>query len=208
MCFAGAAGAAGAASSSGSTGSLLGGLAQIAPSVISAGGKAATAGEGASAQGSVLNYYQNNALINQTLASQRSADAIQQGENQAVQLEQKTAQLKGKQRAAFAANGVRLDSGSPVAVQASTDYMRDVDLATIRTNAARAAWGQQVQAGNFGANSAAYGAAASQVSPVGSAATSLLGSASGVAGQWYNLYKNGGFGASTDTSFNNPADYG
>jgi len=156
----------------------------------------------------LLQYQQQNALTNQTLANQRAADAIQQGENQAVQLSQKARQLKGSQRAAFAANGVRLDSGSPVAVQASTDYMRDVDLATIRANAARAAWGQQVQASNFGANAAAYGAAANQVSPIGSAATSLLGSASGVAGQWYNLYKNGGFGGAPDTSFDNPADYG
>lgn len=184
--------AAAAAAGGGANGTLL-----AATPVISAIGRAANAAGNASAQRAVLGYQQSVAQGNALLADQQATDALSQGTYAEMNLRQRTAQVKGAQRAAFAANGVALNEGSPAQVAASTDAMRDADIATIRNNAARQAWGYRMQAGNYGARGKAFGAAADAVSPVTSGATSLLGSANGVASKWYDIYKNGGFSGST-----------
>ena len=188
---AGSVGAGAGASTMGTGGTLL-----AAAPVISAVSGGISAIGTANAQRSVLQYQQSVAQANQLLANQQATDALSQGTYAEMNLRTKAAQIKGEQQAGFGANGVALNEGSPVAVAASTDAMRDADIATIRNNAARAAWGYTVQGGNYGARANALGSAAGAVSPVASGATSLLGSASGVAGKWYDLYKNGAFGTS------------
>lgn len=54
--------------------------------------------------------------------------------------------LIGSQRAGFAAQGVDISTGSPLDVQTDTAYQGELDALTIRTNAAREAWGFQVSA--------------------------------------------------------------
>lgn len=74
--------------------------------------------------------------------------ALDQGAQQERVSRLQYAQVKSRQRAAMAANGVALDEGSALRVQSDTDYLSDVDADTIKTNAIRAAWGQRVQAAN------------------------------------------------------------
>jgi hypothetical protein len=52
----------------------------------------------------------------------------------------------GTQRAEFAAQGVDVGSGSAVDVQKDTAYQGEIDALTLRTNAAREAWGYTVEA--------------------------------------------------------------
>ena len=201
MCFAGAGMliSSGMSMLGGGAGAGADGYASLAPAVIGAIGSAASARNAAKGQQAVAEYNATIAENNASLAELQAQDAVTRGRESESDLYRQVGQLMGRQRAALAANGVSLNEGSPVAIEASTRYMRDVDLATLRNNAARSAWGYNVQANNYRAQAKAYRAGADAVSPTGSAATSLLGSASGVASKWYDLYKNGAFGGGGKT---------
>lgn len=58
------------------------------------------------------------------------------------------ARLKSTQRATLSANGVALDEGSALRIQSDTDYLSDVDAATIHANGIRAALGYRAQETN------------------------------------------------------------
>lgn len=188
MCFANMGGA--GAATSGST-SLLGGGGG-ATSVIGAGaqafGQAKSAELSAASQKTELANQAYVANMNAALSELQAQDAIRQGVRAGIDVRQRAKQVKGAQRAAFAANGVKLDEGSPAAVQRSTDYIRDVDVATLANNAARTAFGYRVQKANQQARGASFAGGADQISPAGAGATSLLGSASSIADKWYRLY--------------------
>ena len=62
---------------------------------------------------------------------------------------------------------------------------------TLTANAVRSAWGYRTQAVNFENEALTKRATAGAISPFGSAAGSLLGSAATVAGSWYSLNKVG-----------------
>jgi hypothetical protein len=174
-----------------------GGYSSLIPSVVSAIGGAATSGAAASGRRAVANYNASIAENNASLAQLQAQDTITRGRESESDLYRQSGQLMGRQRANAAANGISLNEGSPAAIEASTRYMRDVDLATLRNNAARSAWGYNVQADNYRSQANAYRAAADASSPTASVATSLLGSASGVSSKWYDLYKNAGNGSSS-----------
>ena len=140
--------------------------------------------------------------LNASISDTQGKMAIAQGQREEQKLRLGSAQLKGRQRAALAANGVDLGVGSAARVLATTDYMTEVDAGEIRANAARAAFGYQVQGVNqrygamaartqgvnYKAGSAFATASASGISPLASAAGSLLGSAGSVAP---SVYKTG-----------------
>lgn len=98
-----------------------------------------------------------------------------------------TANLKGKQRAALAANGVDLGVGSAENVLTTTDYMGEVDANTIATNAVMSAWGYRTQAVNETNKARSSRAASSAISPESAMFTSLIGSAGQVAPSWYQM---------------------
>lgn len=125
-------------------------------------------------------------LQNVQLAQWQSEDAIARGGNEANRAQLRGAQVKGSQRAAMAANGVDLGYGSALEVITDTDYLTAVDVQTIQQNAAREAWGYRVQGRQSLDRAAALRRGASQVKPWLSAGTSLLTSATSVAGKWYS----------------------
>lgn len=144
--------------------SIIGGVAQTAGSVTNAINTRRTAN------------------ANAALSDQQAADALARGQDNEFNQRLKTAQLKGTQTARLAANGVALDSGSPLDVLTSTDVMGAVDANTIRDNAAKEAYGYKTQAAN-------YRAQASTANPFAAGFTSLIGSASQVADRWYKYKK-------------------
>lgn len=135
---------------------------------------------------------------NATLAGWQAEDSLARGEVAANNALQQGAQIKGTQRANFAANGVDLSEGSAANILNDTDYLTAVDATTLRGNAAREAWGYRMQARQYTdqARMTAYGA--SSISPWLAAGTSLVTSASSVASRWYGsgsagaLSRNGG----------------
>jgi len=59
------------------------------------------------------------------------------------------AQLQGEQKTAFAASGVRVDSGSPLDIMADTEAAANLDADTIQLNAARSARVKMIDARNL-----------------------------------------------------------
>lgn len=123
------------------------------------------------------------ANVNAGLAQQQATDAIARGQTAEFNQRLKTAQLKSTQTARMAANGVALDSGSPLDVLTSTDVMGEQDALQIRNNAAREAWGYQAQAANYRAQGAA-------ANPWAAGIATLLGSSGSVANNWYRYRMN------------------
>lgn len=125
---------------------------------------------------------QNNAAY----AEQQARDALDRGQEAVRNKRLETKQLKGSQRAALAANGIDLSQGSALNILTDTDLMGAHDAEVLRMNAAREAYGHQVNAGNDRANAALYGYRSSAENPALNAGTTLLMGAGSVAKQWYS----------------------
>lgn len=83
---------------------------------------------------------------NAAIAEQQAADAIARGEEGVAQVGQQERALKGSQRAALAAQGVDVGSGSATDVIASDEGLSELDKIAIRRNAQREAHGYELQA--------------------------------------------------------------
>lgn len=76
----------------------------------------------------------------------QAEDALKRGEESARQAKQQTKQLIGKQRAAQAAQGIDVGSGTALDIQAETAEFGAIDESRIRLNAYREAWGFKTEA--------------------------------------------------------------
>ena len=154
--------------------------------VASAGLSAYSAYEQADAQKKTLNYQSQVAANNATIDLQQRSSSIQQGQLEAQQAQLHQAQILGAQRASLAANGIDLTQGSAQDLLTSTKFLGAQDVNTIQSNAARTAWGYDVQAMNDTSTSNLTKWQADSISPIGSAlmtgTNSLLGSVSSYAG--------------------------
>lgn len=91
-------------------------------------------------------YEQQMFQRNADLADQQARDAIARGDVAAGVRGAETRQRVGSQRAAMAAQGIDLGTGSALDVQENEQYLSALDIATIKNNAAREAWGYKMQA--------------------------------------------------------------
>ena len=78
---------------------------------------------------------------NAKYAKMQADDAMSRGESSAMRVLSKTRSMIGSQKAALAAQGIDIGSGSALDVQVDTGKMAEVDVMMVRTNAAREAWG-------------------------------------------------------------------
>lgn len=138
---------------------------------------------------------------NARIAELGAQSALLQGEREIGNLTLKAGQLKSTQRTAMAANGVDLGEGNAAEIQASTDIMKEIDKNTLQANAIRSAWGYRMQGVNFQNEALMSRSAASGISPVASATTSLMTGAGNVASNWYMLNKAGAFDKNSIFSF-------
>ncbi|WP_422096894.1 virion core protein, T7 gp14 family [Variovorax sp.] len=122
---------------------------------------------------------------NAQLAQWQGLDAQHRGEAAASRVQLRGAQVKGDQRAELAANGVDLSFGSAQAVLNDTDYFTALDVNTVVDNASREAWGYRQTARDYLDRARMTRAGADSISPWLAAGTSLLTSATQVAGRWY-----------------------
>lgn len=83
--------------------------------------------------------------FNASVADLQAKDAIARGRDEESRFRQYVRGLVGAQRAGFAASNVDVSFGSALEVQADAVELGELDALTIRTNAAREAWGYQVQ---------------------------------------------------------------
>lgn len=101
------------------------------------------------ANNSAQSYNAAVAEANAKTSEYKAQDAQARGEQEAISQNRKTAMLRGEQRAQYAARGLDLGYGSTQAAIDQTDYFGQVDLNTVRDNAARESWANRVEAGNF-----------------------------------------------------------
>lgn len=137
---------------------------------------AGTSAYGSYQQGQVAKQVGRN---NQIMAEYAAQDAIKRGEEDAIKVQQRGAQIKGAQRSRMAAAGLDLGVGTAQELQDQTDFFAASDVATTRSNAARSAWSARAsgdQAMAMGRNEAAQGNL--------SAFSTLLGGASQVSSKW------------------------
>ena len=134
-------------------------------------------------------YQSQVAERNMEVANLQAKDAVERGNKQAAEVRRKYAGLVGTQRASLAARGLDISDGSANATLQDTVYFGDVDQQTVKSNAAREAWGYQVRAANFQGDAGAYMATSNAENPLlnaGMAAGGTLfsGGESSVANKW------------------------
>ena len=160
---------------------------QSSSAVLGAGGAYGQA----AGQKSLLGYEANMAEINAGLAERSAQTELLRGQFEEQKVRLAAAQQKGSQRAQMAAAGIDLGVGSAARAQTSTDLISEIDVNTLHANAVRSAWGYRIEGVNLKNEAALKRATAAGISPGMAAATSLLRSASQVAGSWYGMAKAG-----------------
>lgn len=162
-------------------------IASLAVSVygqVKAGRAAKKAGElqqdAANSEAALTDYNAGTAAVQAT-------DATQRGELDEQRFRMGVRGMVGQQRAAAAANNIDVNFGSARDVQADATELGEYDALTIRTNAAREAWGFNVQAEDLhqraaivrkeGVNAKAAGKSAATSAYIGAAGTVLGGTA-------------------------------
>jgi hypothetical protein len=123
-------------------GLMAAGTAIRAVGTIKAGNAAARAGtaqrEASESQAELSDY-------NAAVADLQAEDAIARGADEEARFRTRVRGAIGAQRVGFAAGNIDVSTGSAVDVQADAAYLGELDALTIRTNAAREAWGYEVQ---------------------------------------------------------------
>ena len=171
-------------------------IAGLALSAVGTGAGVLGQMQQAKAAQAAANYQSQVAAGNQQIATQNAQYAAASGEEQAAQQEQKTRAQEGAILAGEASSGVDVNSPTSTAVRTSQDVLGQLDAQTIRSNAARQAYGYETQATNFGNVASAetatgqnamtggeIGAGAGLLSGLGNASlnyTRAMGNASGI----------------------------
>jgi hypothetical protein len=147
----------------------------------------------AESQKSSLGFQAGIADINARMAEQSAQGELLRGEREYQSSRLRTAQLKGRQRASLAANGVDLGVGSAAEILTSTDVMGETDANTIQANAIKSAWGHRTQATSQQNDALMKRASASSISPGSAAFSSLLSEGGKMGSSYLGMKKDGLF---------------
>lgn len=128
---------------------------------------------------------ENNAI----LARRSKEDALARGAEAEARQRAQGRLLLGKQRAAFASNGVDVGSDSVADIQASQAGLNELDALTVRANAQREAAGYEMEAYNYTAQGQMLRAQGAQQEAAGKGAAmgTLLSTGASVGSQWYQM---------------------
>lgn len=159
--------------------------ASLAGTAVGAVG-AVGAGQAAAAQS---RYQSEVARNNQIIANQNAAYAIQAGEAKATDQAMRERAVAGATRAALAASGMDVNSGSAADVEEGQAKTGQLDVERVRSDAALRAYGYRTQATNFAAESQLERVAARNDLTAGflKAGGTLLSGAGSVGGKWGSL---------------------
>lgn len=164
---------------------MVGGVgmaAAVGGSILSASGEK----QKAAATSQMYTYQAGIADLNRRIALNNRDYAITAGGEEAKRFGMKSAQVAGSIKAKQAASGIDVNAGSLVDVQKGQKQVSDLDMATIRNNAARKAYGYQVEAETASMQTEMYTAASKNSLEAGNiaAAGSLISGASNVSSKW------------------------
>jgi len=161
-------------------------IASMAMGALGTGASIIGQGQQVAAQAGQANYMAQVARNNQIIAERNAALATQQGEVEAQKQQLKTAQIEGSQRAALAAAGGDVNSGSALDILGDTARAGTTDVATIRSNATLNGYRYRLQGANAAGQANLYSANAANTManlPFG-LSSSLLSGASSLAGKY------------------------
>ena len=199
-----------------------------ATTAIAAGGLALSAvGTGVSVMGAMQNaaaakasadYQAKVAQGNEAIAAQNATYTAAEGEANAAIQDQKTRAAIGTEIAAEGSSGVDVNGASSSALRTSTAELGQLDANTIRSNAARQAYGYEVQASGFQNNASADTATGQNAQTAGniSGAAGLLSGAGNASLNYANVMNKGSglgdtpsgvIGAAAGDIFDNPQAY-
>ena len=129
--------------------------------------------------------------INRRAAEFTATQVGQQGQAAAGQYTMRAGQARAGARTGMAARGIALGQGTAKEVVASMDLVKEIDRLAINASTVRAQEAARLQAFNLGTQATMAGisarnleATAGTIYPGLSLGTSLLGSATDIAGQW------------------------
>ena len=88
----------------------------------------------------------NQLEFNARLAELDKKDELKRGKDEAKFIKKRGAQMIGSQRAALAAQGIEIDSGTAALIQQDTADQVELESLTAGNNAWRRAWGLEVEA--------------------------------------------------------------
>lgn len=165
-----------------------------------AGASAITGALGAFEQGqstaSADKYNGQIALANSQIATRNAVQASEAGEIQAANSEMRTRANAGAIKTNQAASGVDVNKGSAVDVQQSEDQLGKLDALTIRSNAAKQAYGYETQSFSDTAQSELDKSAATNAATAGDigAGSTLLGQGSNAGTKFQEYQQASGFG--------------
>lgn len=129
---------------------LIGGAVVKTVAAKKAGDAAKKAGiEQGAAQKAASESQAQLADYNANVASLQAQDAIERGAEEESMFRAQIRGAIGAQRAGIAAGNTDVGFGSAVDVQADAAFLGELDALTLRTNAAREAWGFKVQAEDY-----------------------------------------------------------
>lgn len=179
----------------------------------SAGVQAVGAMQSAAAQAASAKYNAQIQAENAQIATKNASYASQEGEANAANQELKNRANVGSMKSNQAAGGVNVNVGSAVESRASAAELGQLDAMTIRSNAARQAYGYLTQAAGYTAQSRLDTAEAKNATTAGDikAVGSLLGGASSATSAYenYQLQNSliGGGGGSLNDSMDGEGGY-
>jgi len=162
-------------------------------SAIGAINQSAAQSAAQTAQGNQLAYQAQVARYNQQIMERNASLAEERGRIAEQNKRLQTGQMIGSQRAALAAQGADVNTGSPLDIQKDTAQAGEYDAATIRSNAAYEAYGYRLQGWGAGSNASLLQAGASNSYAAASRTAgmlpftlgaTLLSGASSVANKW------------------------
>lgn len=142
-------------------------------------------------QASSLQFQSDMAALNAHQAELSAQSIQEQGKTEVSQYTMRAGQERSAEVANTGARGVAIGEGSSRDVLASMDLVKDLDVLSINSNAARAAAAARTGATNYSNQSLIdrtsagnLNRSAESISPGMAATSSLLTSATGVANQW------------------------
>lgn len=178
----------------------------LASTAIGAGVSAVGASYTGQAKSNMYNYQAGVADLNKKIASQNADYSREVGEVKAQDSGLRTEFQVGKMKAAQGATGLDVNSGSALATRQSQTLIGQHDQGTIRSNAARQAYGFDIEAIKYGAEGDMLRTAGKNAIEAGNlgAVSSILGGASSVASKWLQGTSAGvwgGTGGSSDGGY-------
>lgn len=176
-----------------------------AASVASVGIGAVGAIQQGNAQAAAARYSAQVAANNAIIANQNATFAAQEGEANAGAEGMKTRATAGAIKTNQAAGGIDVHSGSAVDTQASQAEIGQLNALTIRSNAARKAYGYQTEASSDTAQSQLDTSQAKNDRTAGvlKAGTTILGAAANPNANWNNFLGGNSFDSSNANLISN-----